>query len=166
MSCLIFGESAVYLPIITFLLLFITTIRCLYQQNVQPYMLAGSLQTDMLSLVDASFSPTVYFGESVRTMVSQCRLGWSGCIALLITLLRESNAARTGDKCRFRYPPNRVIATVFVLEHQLAINTDVQKNHSFAINTDLTITVDNAPTSLDFTTTYTQRSTLIRTAAG
>ncbi|KAA6413365.1 MAG: hypothetical protein FRX48_03111 [Lasallia pustulata] len=39
------------------------------------------------------------------------------------------------------------------------------QNKSFAVNTDLTITVDNAPTSLDFTTTYTERSTVVKTAA-
>lgn len=99
-------------------------------------------------------------------MLPPRRLGLGGYVVVLISVVRIAIAASAGGSCPFQYPSNGVVTTVFVLEYQIAINTDVQKNNSFAVNTDLTITVDNAPTSLDFTTTYTERSTVVRTAAG
>ncbi|MCJ1397517.1 hypothetical protein MMC11_000711 [Xylographa trunciseda] len=64
------------------------------------------------------------------------------------------------DACRNKY---RVVTTVLIYENPVYINTDVLSNTTFRINTGLTITVDNAPTSFDLTTTYTSKFSTVDT---
>ena len=59
-----------------------------------------------------------------------------------------------------------VINSVVVVKHTIHIITNVPHDTTFQVNTDLTITVDNAPTSLDLLTTYFSRSTAIETMNG
>lgn len=47
------------------------------------------------------------------------------------------------------------------MEYSIYIKTHIECNTS-AVNTDLIVTVDNAPTSLDLTTTYTSGKILAR----
>ena len=65
------------------------------------------------------------------------------------------------DACRNNY---RVVTTVLVYENPVYINTDVLSNTTFEVNPGLTITVDNAPTSFDITTTYTSKVSSVETA--
>lgn len=46
---------------------------------------------------------------------------------------------------------------VLVYENPVYINTDVLTNTTFEVNADLTITVDNAPTSFNLTSTFTSK---------
>ena len=56
-----------------------------------------------------------------------------------------------------------VVDSVVVVKHTIHIITSVPHDTTFQVNPDLTITVDNAPTNLDFLTTYFSRSTAIET---
>ena len=56
--------------------------------------------------------------------------------------------------------------SVVVVKHTIHIITNVPHDTTFQVNTDLTITIDNAPTSLDLLTTYFSRSTTIETING
>ncbi|MCJ1436667.1 hypothetical protein MMC27_006048 [Xylographa pallens] len=64
------------------------------------------------------------------------------------------------DACRNNY---RVVTTVLIYENPVYINTDVLSNTTFEVNPGLTITVDNAPTSFDITTTYTSKVSSVDT---
>ena len=75
-------------------------------------------------------------------------------LCALSTLLAAS-ASSEAVCSRARDPTPKV----YVVEYSIYIKTDVQYNTSFAVNNDLTITVDNAPTELDLTTTHTSRKT-------
>lgn len=51
--------------------------------------------------------------------------------------------------------------TVVVLK-TIHIQTNIWHNTTFAVNTDLTVVVNNAPTNLDITTTFTSRTLMAR----
>ena len=74
---------------------------------------------------------------------------------LLVMLLAPSLHAQ--DACSLARNPS---TRVYVVEYSVYIKTDVQYNTSFAVNTGLTLTVDNAPTNLDLTTTYTSKKSI------
>lgn len=81
------------------------------------------------------------------------------CYALLLCAACISDAQ---DACIYRSGPI-LVNPVVVVKHTIHIITSVLHNTTFQVNTDLTLTVDNAPTSLDFLTTYFSRSTAIET---
>ena len=56
-----------------------------------------------------------------------------------------------------------VVNSVVVVKHTIHIITSAPHDTTFQVNPDLTITVDNAPTNLDFLTTYFSKSTAIET---
>ncbi|MCJ1392320.1 hypothetical protein MMC18_005187 [Xylographa bjoerkii] len=65
------------------------------------------------------------------------------------------------NACRNNY---RVVTTVLIYENPVYINTEVLSNTTFEVNPGLTVTVDNAPTSFDITTTYTSKLSSVDTA--
>ena len=80
-------------------------------------------------------------------------------------LLLLSSAARTStaqDACIYR--SGDTVKSVVIVKHTIHIITSVLHDTTFQINTDLTITVDNAPTSLNLLTTYFSRSTATKTS--
>ena len=85
------------------------------------------------------------------------------CFALVLYWFLTSLAASTKaqDACSVAQNPT---TRVYMVEKSIYIKTSVQYNTSFAVNTDLTVTIDNAPTNLDLITTYTSRDTLTRSA--
>ena len=60
----------------------------------------------------------------------------------------------------------QAITKVVVYEQSIYINTNVLHNSTFAINPDFTFTVNDAPTSLDLTTTYLSTAKSIISATG
>lgn len=59
-----------------------------------------------------------------------------------------------------------LVNSVVVVKQTIHVVTSVPHVTTFQVNTNLTITVDNAPTSLDLLTTYFSRSTAIETVNG
>ena len=82
---------------------------------------------------------------------------------LLISSATCGSAAQ--DACVYR-SGEMVVNSVVVVKHTIHIITNVPYDTTFQVNTDLTITVENAPTSLDLLTTYFSRSTAIETMNG
>ena len=80
----------------------------------------------------------------------------------LVLLSNAACSAVAQDACIYR-PGDIAVKSVLVIKHTIHIMTSVPSPSTFQVNTDLTITVDNAPTSLDFLTTYFSRSTAIET---
>lgn len=82
----------------------------------------------------------------------------SGCTAALLLFVHESVAASSSSirACR-----PRSVTSVIIYESLVHISTNVASNTSFAINTDFTVTVSNAPTDLDTTATHTSRTTFL-----
>nr|AUW30787.1 hypothetical protein [Cladonia uncialis subsp. uncialis] len=76
------------------------------------------------------------------------------------------NLVATQDACFLPYPGPRVITSVLVVKQTVHVITNVPKDTAFEINPDLTISVNNAPTNLDITTTYFSRHTSVITIAG
>ena len=66
--------------------------------------------------------------------------------------------AATQNACTYS---QQVVTKVLVVENPIYINTNVLWNTTFAVNPYLTLTVDDAPTSVDLRTTYTMRKTTI-----
>lgn len=66
--------------------------------------------------------------------------------------------ATTQRACTYK---QQVVTKVLVVENPIYINTNVLRNTTFAVNPYLTLTVDDAPTSVDLRTTYTIRKTTI-----
>lgn len=85
------------------------------------------------------------------------------CYALLIRCAACIFQAQ--DACIYRTGP-LLVNSVVVVKHTVHIITSVPHNTTFQVNTDLTVTVDDAPTSLDFLTTYFHTSTAIETRNG
>ena len=79
--------------------------------------------------------------------------------------LLSLNSSAAQDACIYR-PGESVVKSVVIVKHTIHIITSVPHDTTFQVNTDLTITVDNAPTSLDFLTTYFSKSTAIGTMTG
>lgn len=82
-------------------------------------------------------------------------------------LLLNSAACKSAaqDACIYR-SGEMVVNSVVVVKHTIHIITSVPHNTTFQVNTGLTITVDDAPTSLDLLTTYFSKSTAIETMNG
>ena len=72
----------------------------------------------------------------------------------------------TQDACFLPYPVPRVITSVLVVKQTIHVITNVPRDTAFEINPELTISVNNAPTNLDITTTYLSRHTSVITIAG
>lgn len=68
------------------------------------------------------------------------------------------------DACVY-HSGGMVVHSVVIVKQTIYIITSVPYNTVFQVNTDLTITVDNAPTSLNYLTTYLSRSTNIETVS-
>lgn len=66
------------------------------------------------------------------------------------------------DACIYRSGA-MLVNSVVVVKQTIHIVTSVPYSTTFEVNTNLTITVDNAPTSLDLLTTYFSESTAIET---
>ncbi|MCJ1318192.1 hypothetical protein MMC15_003520 [Xylographa vitiligo] len=80
---------------------------------------------------------------------------FSSTLAIALCLVNQCLATNAVlDACRNKY---RVVTTVLIYENPVYINTDVLSNTTFEVNPGMTITVDNAPTSFDITTTYTSK---------
>lgn len=86
------------------------------------------------------------------------------CYALLL-LNSAAWISAAQDACIYRSGA-MLVHSVVVVKHTIHIITSVTRDTTFQVNTDLTITVDNAPTNLDFLTTYFYRSTAIETMNG
>ena len=82
---------------------------------------------------------------------------------LLLNIFADISAAQ--DACIYRSGA-MLVNSVVVVKHTIHIITSVPYNSTFQVNTDLTVTVDNAPTSLNFLTTYFSTSTAIETLNG
>ena len=81
--------------------------------------------------------------------------------ALFLGFLPQCMTALTSvNPCGYN---SRVITKVLVYENSVYINTDVLSNTTFVVNPDLTITVDDAPTSFDLTTTFTSKEYISNT---
>ena len=86
------------------------------------------------------------------------------CYAMLL-LISTTCGSVAQDACVYR-SGKMVVDSVVVVKHTIHVITNVPHDTTFQVNTDLTITVDNAPTSLDLLTTYLSRSTSIDTMNG
>lgn len=82
---------------------------------------------------------------------------------LLLNSFADISAAQ--DACIYRSGA-MLVNPIVVVKHTIHIITSVPHNTTFQVNTDLTVTVDNAPTSLGFLTTYFSTSTAIDTMNG
>ena len=71
----------------------------------------------------------------------------------------------TQDACVYRSGA-MLVNSVVVVKQTIHIITSVPHDTTFQVNTDLTITVDNAPTSLDFLTTFFSTSTAMESMNG
>lgn len=69
------------------------------------------------------------------------------------------------DDCIYRSGA-MLVNSVVVVKHTIHIITSVPHDTTFQVKTDLTITVNNAPTSLNLLTTYLSKSTAIETING
>ena len=70
------------------------------------------------------------------------------------------------DACFLPYPGPRVITSVLVVKQTIHVITNVPRDTAFEVNPVLTVSVNNAPTNLDITTTYLSRYTSVITIAG
>ena len=88
------------------------------------------------------------------------------CLLVYALLLLNSAACGSAAQDGCRYRSEEIIVNVVVVKHTIHIITNIPHDTTFRVNTDLTITVDNAPTSLNLLTTYFSRSTAIETING
>ena len=91
---------------------------------------------------------------------------WLQCTLLAFLLCSLADLVAAQDACILPYPGPRVITSVLVVKQTIHVITDVPKDTAFEVNPDLTISVNNAPTNLDLTTTYFSRHTSVITIAG
>lgn len=94
------------------------------------------------------------------------RFYWLQSTLLAFLLCWIVDSAATQDACSLPYPGPRVITSVLVVKQTIHVITNIPKDTAFEINPDLTISVNNAPTKVDITTTYHQRHTSVVTIAG
>lgn len=100
-----------------------------------------------------------------RIKIVQVSYAMFCCLMLYCTILLLASAASISvaqDACIYRSGA-MLVNSVVVVKQTIHIITSVPHVTTFQVNSDLTITVDNAPTSLDFLTTYFSRSTTIET---
>ena len=105
----------------------------------------------------------VWVLKATYTMFDSLTLHRLLCYALLIYCTACISQAQ--DACIYRTGP-LLVNSVMVVKHTIHIITSVPQNTTFQVNTDLTVTVDDAPTSLDFLTTYFSTSTAVETRNG
>lgn len=91
---------------------------------------------------------------------------WLQYTLLTLLLCWVIGSVATQDACFLPYPGSRVITSVLVVKQTIHVITNVPKDTAFEVNHDLTISVNNAPTNLDITTTYLSRHTSVITIAG
>lgn len=91
---------------------------------------------------------------------------WLQCTLLAFLLCSLTDLVAAQDACILPYPGPRVITSVLVVKQTIHVITDVPKDTTFEVKPDLTISVNNAPTNLDLTTTYFSRHTSVITIAG
>lgn len=91
---------------------------------------------------------------------------WLQYTLLTLLLCWVIGSVATQDACFLPYPGPRVITSVLVVKQTIHVITNVPKDTAFEVNHDLTISVNNAPTNLDITTTYLSRHTSVITIAG
>ncbi len=91
---------------------------------------------------------------------------WLQCILLAFLLCSITDFVATQDACILPYPGPQVITSVLVVKQTIHVITNIPKTTAFEVNSDLTISVSNAPTNLDITTTYFSRNTSVITLAG
>ena len=94
------------------------------------------------------------------------RFYWLLYTFLAILLCCIVGSAATQDACFLPYPGPRVITSVLVVKQTIHVITNIPKDTAFEVNPYLTISVNNAPTNLDITTTYLSRHTSVITIAG
>ena len=113
---------------------------------------------DLLLNFSVNFDNTSQASSAMFEKLLLHRLFYSALILL-------SNAACSPvaqDACIYR-PGDVAVKSVLVVKHTIHIMTGVPHNTTFQVNPDLTVIVNNAPTSLDVLTTYLSRSTTIET---
>ena len=103
--------------------------------------------------------------QHLSTML-QPSIHWLQCTLLAFLICSIIDFVATQDACVLPYPGPRVITSVLVVKQTIHVITNIPRNTAFEVNPDLTISVDNAPTNLDFTTTYFSRNTSVITIAG
>ena len=86
------------------------------------------------------------------------------CYTILL-LASAASFSVAQDACIYRSGA-MLVNSVVVVKQTIHIVTSVPHVTTFQVNTNLTITVDDAPTSLDLLTTYFSRSTAIETING
>ena len=104
--------------------------------------------------------------SSTLSTMLQPRIYWLQCTLLAFLLYSVIDSVATQDACFLPYPGPRVITSVLVVKQTIHVITNVPRDTAFEVNPDLTISVNNAPTNLDITTTYFSRHTSVITIAG
>ena len=97
--------------------------------------------------------------------MSECLIFYRLLYYALLLLYSATCSSAAQDACVYR-SGDVIVESVVVVKHTIHIITNVPYDTTFQVNTDLTITVDNAPTNLDIITTYLSRSTAVETANG
>ena len=100
------------------------------------------------------------------SMMLQPSIHWIRPALLAFLLCWFTGIVATQDACILPYPGPRVITSVLVVKQTIHVITNVPQDTAFEVNPDLTISVNNAPTNLDFITTYFSRHTSVITIAG
>ncbi|KAL2043931.1 hypothetical protein N7G274_003451 [Stereocaulon virgatum] len=99
------------------------------------------------------------------TMLYFLRTLYLFCLSLIsFTCVKSLFIAQ--DDCPDVPGQPRVVTSVLVVKHTIRIITNIPIDTTLHMNTDLSITVNNAPTELDIITTYYSRSTASQTYAG
>ena len=88
------------------------------------------------------------------------------CAFFVILLFSVIDIGATQGVCGLPYAGPHVVTSVLVVKQTIHVMTHIPKDTAFEVNPYLTISVDNAPTDLDVTTTYHSRSTSVVTIPG
>ncbi len=83
----------------------------------------------------------------------------------LVLFAIENIFVKDAAACSDGSPIVKVVTTLLFVEYPLYISTDIMYNTSFAVNDDVMITVDNAPTSFVLSTIGTAKQTVTRTVS-
>lgn len=98
---------------------------------------------------------TMFRGSTFRVVFFHSFLLLSAVVCLVRAQGACSNRPNLPDR-------PHIVTSVYVVKHTIHIMTSVPRDTTLQINTDLTLTVDNAPTSLDLMTTYDSESTVVK----
>ena len=141
--------------------------KCIPHSNAMPQCLMNIQQpfsfvaTRYLFHINARRVKTFQASYAMLYCLMFHRMFWYAL--LLLNSVARISAAQ--DACVYRSGA-MLVESVVVVKHTIHIITSIPHNTTFKVNTGLTITVDNAPTSLDLLTTYFSRSTAIETMNG